>query len=68
MEVEDFRKRKLEDPGDHPLEVALGLWLPCSLDSVLNSDRVESTRTYGSDAAQISQKCVNLASHTCVTF
>ena len=66
--MEDCRKRKLEDPGDHPLEVALGLWLPCSLDSVLNSDRVESTRTYGSEATQISQKCVNLASHTCVTF
>ena len=22
--MEDCRKRKLEDPGDHPLEVALG--------------------------------------------
>lgn len=63
VEVEDSRNRKLEAPGDHHLEVALGLWLPCSLTGSLTQTGLNQPGQ-GSEAAQIhSEMCKSGISH-----
>ena len=64
VEVEDCRNRQLEAPGDHPLEVALGLWLPCSLTVSLTQMGLNQPGHRGVKQLRYTQKCVNLASHT----